>query len=672
MAKSKEDLIKKHSDGEYIDDAPKDDDQLVEDSTSDQDSPEHTKLWLDWELTRTFLINKNIPNTIKQYEDYYEGRQLKYYPKGLPKIVVNVVKQIIDNKLSAILQNPIQITYLSNMDSDSTMELDRFSDYTLKNINFENLDRRIVKDALIYGLGVCHTYWNEDAVGMDSIARGSMVCETIYPLSLGVANPYEKDIQNQEYVIVASRESVARAKAMADEDVNKDLIVADDNEVNESEIEFDQGRLVTVLTRYFRIDGEVYFEKGTKNVMLTSKPIPLNPYITYKNIKAKRRDATTAHSPDEKLESFYPDVKSKWRRYPIQLCVLNESANCYWGVSDIDDMIYGQNVVNALYGLSIKNGIDMQAKYIVRPDALRGQTITNEIGQVITNYSAREDGIKQITGQAGMSTEMLNLPLSLSEMLRKVKNSSDVITGDIQGKELSGNAIALLQTAAERPTESQTRCNQLFAIEMGKTFLLYYKFYYEQAQYAYDVNLLDKQEMKTRYGLPDDMDIPDRIVTKFNGSKYIDMSFDIQVEAGAGGRFSQINQLNFIQTFMQMAPNLDSGQKMFFIKATPNYILKDKKDLIAMLQEQENTENAKLKQQIAEQGQMIEILSKNSQYSGNIIKFLQSYIKNYEKQTGTALSMKDSTIANLLSKNQEPTTPQKGVGKVPQIGTVNQ
>lgn len=639
--KSKKSVLEKYSDGEYIEEA----DEIS--AESDNEDHELTQLWVDWQKTRDFLALKNIPNSIRQYEDYYEGRQIKYMPKGLPRICLNVVRQMIDNKMSAILENPIQISYLSNMDMDSTMEIDRFSDYTLKNINFEQLDRKAVKDALIYGLGVAHGFWNEDAIGMDSIARGSMVWEPIHPLNVGVANPYEKDVQKQEYVIVASRESVERARMMADEDVNLELIVPDDNEVIENQIELDKGKLVTVLTRYFRINGEVHFEKGTKNVMLT-KPVPLNPYLTYNKIKEeKKRDPTTSHSPDEKLESFKPEYKTKWARYPIQFCVLAERADCYWGISDIDDMILGQNAVNALWALSIKNGIDFQGKYIVRPDALRGQTITNEIGQVITNYSKFDDGIKQITGQAGITTEMANLPLTLSEMLRKVKNSSDVVSGDVQGKELSGNAIALLQTAAERPTESQTRANQLFAAEMGKTFLLFYKFYYENSQYAFDVNNIEKLEMKKRYQLPDDYEIPSRIVTSFSGSKYIDMSFDIQVEAGAGGRFSQINQLNFIQTFMQMAPNLDSNQQMFFIKATPSYILKDKKDLIAMIQEQQNSENAQLKQQVAEKDKMIEILSRNSQYSGNIIKFLTQYNKNYEKRAGESIALKDEQLRTL-------------------------
>ena len=666
MAKKKNDLLDKYSDGQYIENAPKDDDQ--EDSSYSPDEDDSiTRLFTDWQSSRDFLAMLGLPSKLTKYEDYYEGRQDKYMPKGLPHIIVNVVKMIIENKISGILENPIQISYLSNMDMDSTLEMDRFSDYTLKNINFEGLDRKIVKDALLYGLGVAHTYWNEDAVGMDSIARGSMVCEAIHPLMVAVANPYEKDVQKQEWVIVASRESVARAKLMADDDVDKAQIVSDDNEVIAQQIELNEGRLVTVYTRYFRKDGEVYFEKGTKNVMLT-KPVALNPYIGYAEIKNAKYDPTTAHSPDEKLEKFDRKFKTKWARYPIQFCVLNESANYYWGISDVDDIILGQNCINATYALSIKNGIDMQAKYIVRPDALRGQVITNEIGQVITNFSKHEDGIKQITGQATMTTEMVNLPLSLSEIIRKVKSASDLITGDIGSKELSGNAIALLQTAAERPTESQTRKNQLFAIEMGKTFLLYYKFFYEQAQYAYDINGFEKHEMKQKYNLPDDMEIPSRIVTRFNGSKYLDMSFDIQVEAGAGGRFSQINQLNFIQSFMQMMPNLDTNQQMFFIKATPSYILKDKKDLIAMIQEQQLSENAMLKQQLNQKDEMIQILTRSNQYGGQIIKFMKAYMDNYQKETGKSMSIKDSTISDLMKANasQEQTPVQQIEQKVKQ------
>ena len=663
MAKKKKTLLDKYPDGAYIENAPKDDES--EEYSSDEEK-KITQLFTDWNSSRDFLAMLGIPNKLRKYEDYYEGRQDKYMPKNIPHIVVNIVKMIIDNIISGILENPIQLSYLSNMDLDSTLEMDRFSDYTLKNINFEGVNRTIVRQALIYGLGALHTYWNEDAVGMDSIARGSMVVEPIHPLNIAVANPYEKDIQKQEWVIVASRESVARAKLMADDDVDKDLIVNDDNEVLPQQIELNEGKLVTVYTRYFRKDNEVYFEKGTKNVMLT-KPVALNPYLVYKTIKDSKYDPTTAHSPDEKLESYSVEHKTKWSRYPVQLCVLNESSNYYWGISEIDDIILGQNAVNATYSLAIKNGIDMQAKYIVRPDALRGQVITNEIGQVLTNFSKFEDGIKQITGQSTMTTEMVNLPLSLSEIIRKVKNASDLITGDVGGKELSGNAIAMLQTAAERPIEGKTRQNQLFAIEMGKTFLLFYKFFYEQAQYAYDINEIEKQELRTKYSLDKDIKIPNRIVTRFNGSKYLDMSFDIQVEAGAGGRFSQINQLNFIQTFMQMMPNLDFNQQMFFIKATPSYILKDKKDLVAMIQEQQLSENAQLKQQLAQRDEMIQVLTRSNQYGGQIIKFMKTYIEKYQQETGKTINLKDDTITKLLSQQDE----QSKVAKTDKKAAIN-
>jgi len=287
---------------------------------------------------------------------------------------------------------------------------------------------------------------------------------------------------------------------------------------------------------------------------------------------------------------------------------------------------------------------------------LKDQTITNEISQVLTNYSRFEDGIKQITGQNVMAVNLTQLPLALMETIRKTKNSSDVVTGDIAGKEMSGNAIALLQTAAERPTESQTRAAQLAVEEEGKMFLLFFKFYYEQAQYAYDINDFEKYEMRQNYGLPEDMEIPNRIVTKFNGSKFLDMSFDIQAEAGVGGRFSQINQLNFIQSFMQMAPNLSIEMQEFFIKATPSYILKDKKDLLAMIKEQEVSEISRLKQENAQQAAVIQAMAKGQQEAGQLLKYMQTYINNYSKQTGEAIANKDKQIEALRGLNSTNAT----------------
>lgn len=643
MAKneSKKELLNKYSDGQYIDEDVNEEDLLGEE-------PNHTMLWDDWESTRDFLASKNLPNCIRQWEDYYEGRQTKYMPDGIPPIMVNVVSMIVDNKVASICENPMQISYISDVGVDSTMEVDRFSDYTLKNCHFETVNREMVRNAEVRGTSFLHVYWNEDAVGMQGIAKGSMYLEEINVLDVGVANPYEKDIQKQEWVIVASRESVKKIKSIVKDKDKKDLIVPDDNEVHPNQIEqLNEGKFCTVLTRYFRIDGEVYFEKGTKNVMLC-EPVALNPYITY-NKKKKARDAQRSSTPDEKLEKGYTP-KAKFSRYPIEILNLMPSSNCYIGLSDIDGMVLGQNAINLMYSLALKNGIDLQAKYVVKDGALGDQVITNEIGQVLTDYyKGSGDGIKQITGQSKMTTEMLNLPLSLTEILRKVKNSSEVMTGDISGKELSGNAIAMLQAAAERPTDSQTRANQLFAEKCGLIFLQFYKFYYEGANYAYDINDYERMQLSDKTSIPLES-IPNHLTGKFNGQKYIDTSFDIQVEAGSGGRFSQINQLSYIQSFMQMAPNLSYEQQLFFIKATPNYILKDKKDLISMIMAQEQSENSQLKQQLAQAQKQIELLTKANGYSSQVIKFLRNYNQAYENEANTQLANKNKEIQNFVDQ----------------------
>lgn len=633
-------------DGAYIPTAKEDGDLTSYEEGEDA----LTTIWKDWELTRDYLNSRNVPNCIRMYEDYYQDKQWKYMPKSLPNICFNVIAAIIKQKQSTICESPIQLDYFTNSSSQDSQEITRFIAFLLKTMGFEKALRSAVKWSLVRMNDYLHFYWNEDAIGQDANAKGACKVERIHVLNIGMCNPTVKNIQDQEWVIIATREKVERAKRMCQFKDEKDKIVHDDNEINDEVTEQDDNSLCTVLTRYFRINGEVYFEKATKFALLT-KPTPLNPNLTIQEIRRKRqkRDPETSKNPDEHLEDMvYEEQTNKFFLYPIVDVCLNESSDSYLGISDIEGMVAPQNAVNVMYSLAVQNGIVLQPKYLKKPDALRGEVITNEIGQVLTDHhKGGGDGVKILTGVAQYSDEMLNTPLAMIETLKKVKSSADVTMGDVS-KEYSATAISLLQTAAEKPTEDMERQKELAAEEAGKILLLFAKFYYRNARYAYDITEQEQMAMADSYQLPREA-IPMRQEGRFFGNKFINNVCDIQVSAGAGGKLSQATQFQFLIQFFQLSGNMTPDQKRAFIKATPNYIFSDKDQLLALVDAEEQGVIAQMQQEIAKLEQAINTYDIGTKEMATIIDYLKKYINYFQKSAGEQIDLRDKKIAALTN-----------------------
>lgn len=455
-----------------------------EEDPAEQDSALN-RMWGDWNEATSYMDSINAEQGVRIYEDYAEGRQRQYMPSILPNIVLPVIPSVVRQKTSTITENPVRIEYFSNVSTTASEQMTRFSDYQLSLCKFPRHLKSCVRYALIEGTSFLHIFWNEDSVGREAIAEGGIKMERIPMLRVRVANKDVKDIQDQEWIMVASRESVKKAREMCVNPEDKEKVQADQNEFDPSNVE-NGGSLCTVLTRYFRKDGEVYFEKAVKGTMLC-EPKAMNPMVMLQLMRmanSAKRDAQTSTAPDETLDRpTEADTRMKFNLYPLARLIMTESSDSYLGISDVEDMISGQNAVNVMYALALKNGIDIQTKYRVKEDALGNQTLTGLPGEMVTDHHRGSDpGISILAGTPSMTNEMIQLPLSLIETIKKLKASSDITMGDVQ-KEYSATAISLLQTAAEKPTEDMIDQKEQFVEEVGRICLLFYKFYYEDARY---------------------------------------------------------------------------------------------------------------------------------------------------------------------------------------------
>jgi hypothetical protein len=512
-------------------------------------------LWGYYEKGVNYQAAMELTENIPLQVDFYEGRQWNKPQKGeedMPRPVTNFIKTIVRNKKSGILSSKIKLEFLSDENPEKAGEFSQFNSTWEKEAGMDELRSRLVQEGVVKGSGFLHYYWDSEAKGKRSKHKGCLRCEVVEPLSIFFSNPQETDEQKQDWILLASRVTVKAAKAMCDNKESMDLVAADEQDAKYHEIEPEGSEMCTVLTRYFKVKGEVFYERATKATML-HKPIALTPYTD--KVVLGDEDTANTELPDKPEDET--DERYKAYLFPIVAYNYDTREKCIYGLSEVAQLVPNQITVNFNFGmLSFATGMSSWSPTIVKKDALNGQVITNKPGQVIADHHAG-------TGQGIWKLQeppLTQMPLELNDSIisttRFVTGTTEVMTGEQIGSNQSGASIAQLQSQALKPIE-ELRDRYWRACERGgKIVEMFYKLYY-----AAEIGKMYTSKQKDAQGKP--------ISLVFDGTSYQSMDFDINVEAGVGTQFSEAMTI----AFLEMA--LSTGQIDFptFLKYYPQNAL---------------------------------------------------------------------------------------------------
>ena len=531
-----------------------------------------TDTWGEYQRGLDYQGKINLAATIQECERFMDGKQWpdpKPATIALPRPVVNIVKFIARNKAAAMNNSPVRLVYEADTADSDSKSFTEFADYMSKEMAMNRHDAAAVNDGVVSGTYIHHFYWDKEAVGRKGEIQGAVRCEEIDPLDIFFANPIQVDEQRQKYIIIRSRVEVDSVKTMADKGVDLDRIVSDeaDQKGDDYDKEQDGTKLVTLLTKYFRKDGEVFCEKSTKGVVV-NKAFSLRPDVA----KASKElygeedaaDAETAESPKKK-----PDYAGrKFNLYPISVGQYEPRKHCIFGRGEVEGIIPCQRTINevlAMTALQIRK--NAWSKWIVRKDALKGQQITNEPGQVIVDHSAAGKGIEQVPG-AQISALPMNFVDAIMSVLRTVTGSTEVMTGETSGANMSGAAIAQLQSQASMPIEELRNGFWRFKEKDGKILEQFYRHYYNV-----DTNYRIKPE--------DDSNGGQYLQKVFNAELYDDAEFTVVVKAQSGTRSSPAGDIAFLdgllasgaitaQDYVENYPDQALSDKSRFVKVVEN------------------------------------------------------------------------------------------------------
>lgn len=510
-----------------------------------------------------------------QYVNFYEGRQWPKVVKGtenMPRPVLNFTKMICRNKKSAILSVPGRIVYHAEDDSPRVQKFNHFAAYMQKEMRQDALDSEAIHAGTVKGSYCYHYFWDGSAKGLDGMTRGALRCEVLDTLKVFFANPSCRDEQKQKWILIASREEVESVRASADKGIDLDAIGADENSENHyGEREQGKDRLCTVLTRYFRVDGAVYWERATKQGVLVNEARPLRP-----DVQSAMRAQGVEDEPytEEAREAPVEGVEL----YPIVMGSYEPREGSIYGLGEVEGIIPNQRIVNLLIAMSSYNVQQLAwGKYIVIPGALGNQTITNEPGQMIIDYSKTGSGIRKMQEQTLQSLP-LDIVNSLVSLTRSATGATEVMTGETVGSNMSGAAIAALQSQAQQPVEELREAFWDVKVKQGLVLAQFFKHYYQNAPFTYTET---DEESGAERTLED----------TFNGAEFEGVSFDVAVEAVKGSKSSNAGDINMLDALL--AKGAISPET--YVNIYPEDAISNKTDMLEAIRAEREGELAQLR-----------------------------------------------------------------------------
>lgn len=505
------------------------------------------KIWGDWQKGLEYQKKLNLKETCEQCVDFYEGRQwapATERTKNMPRPVINIVKFIVNGKKANILSSKISMVYKplvyneeqAGMATSGASSFTSFAKHINKEIKQEDLDNQAILDGLKKGTYIYHYFWDtEKKTGMAKF-DGGLNGQIIDCLSVVFANPKQKDEQKQKWIIIQSRENVQTLKKIAEKHgISKteiELIKADDDtEKTYDGEEQDVEEYATVLTRYFRKNGEVYYTKSTQH-MIVQEETPLTPDAS--KVKLELNDEGKTNEDEEDVGQDKPTIEPfKMTFYPIIVDAYEEREKSIFGIGEVEQLITTQKSINFNYAMMQMASQNMGfPKVVLHPGALNGKEITNRPGEVLTDYSPGFNGIKYLNPPAFSSTPLM-IADKLLEITRTVTGATEVANGEVLGKNMSGSAIVALQTQAKVPIEDMQKRFWRTHEKIARVWEQFFKAYYN-----FDVNYVVENDGNQE-------------LNKFNGSMYRNVDFETTIDVGPGSAYSESLSINLLEQALQ-------------------------------------------------------------------------------------------------------------------------
>ena len=366
---------------------------------------------------------------MRRNERFYRGDHWYGSNTDLPRPIFNFIRRITDYQVASVIGGDVSICYsdeaLPFASSGATRVtlshgisvLNRNAAWRWKHSKMGALAHKALLDAAIAGDGVFYCWWDPNHRNGHDF-DGDIRTDVIDSTNLFVADVNSSDLQSQKYVMLAGRASVeslrreALAVGMKEADVAK--IVADEENAKTYNADLGKAELegegkATFLIRFFRENGEVIFEKSTRNCLI--------------------RRANTG-----------------LRLYPVAYFHWHDTKNCFHGTASVSDMIANQKCINTAYAMALKHMSNTAFSKVIY-DKTRIPEWSNEVGEAIGAVGGGNmaDAVS-VVGVGKMQEGYLDLITDVINNTKAMMGATDSALGEERANNTS--AIMKLQTAS--------------------------------------------------------------------------------------------------------------------------------------------------------------------------------------------------------------------------------
>ena len=543
---------------------------------------EETPIWKMYSQGLEYQSRIGLSAGIPKNVDFYEGRQWPQpteSTKNLPRPVINIIKMICRSKRSAILSTPVKILYKSYSPRTDVDKLNDFLDNMLSEFNQDGLDKTAIDDGIKKGSYFFHYYWDNEAIGHTGRADGGVRCEIIDPLSIFFANPRETDEQKQDWILISSTVTKEKLLKICDPNLLPQLRTKLAEAEGQNKENSDK---ITLLTRYFRVNGEVFCERGTKYAYV-SAPFSLCPRIDgndlYK-INSKEDDKAETEKNSSINSSLYNKSRAKAALYPIVCGCYERREGSIFGISEVEGIIPNQKAINFNIAMSLLNAQQCAwGKYLALPGALKGQKITNTPGQVLIDHTGTGQGIQRMKEQE-LSSSPVALAEQLTELTRTASGVTEIMSGEALRSNMSGVAIAQLQAQAEVPIEELRSEFWEVKKKQGMVLAQFIRLYY------YDKEFIRKTK--------DENGCECEVCDYFYSKDYESSILEVVVEPTRGTRASIASDINLLDNCLKNGKiSLES-----YIRAYPDGAISNKTAILKQIEEEKTSEINALRKEL--------------------------------------------------------------------------
>lgn len=459
------------------------------------------------EQLKSSISWKRSQGYYERWPEYENFRQGKQWPdpttatETFPRPVINVFQTIVDQKVSAILAEEPEVTFLpregqpeeevmaaqmpgmpmeqpdqqllppqeayaESADNEASILFTKVAKYTSEEVDMEELNEAVIDTACVIGTGASYWYWDPSKRGGNpdkmTAYEGDIAGEEIDPADLHLGNPKEKDIQKQPWIIITARTPVEAFREFYREHAAKlgvDIMsIQPDKKQNRDEMydseqqEMDATEYIDEVRRFRKVYNpetrqvEIWYEVSAADQIIRIE----RPLFKYSN------------------------------RYPISLFVWKRVRKCAFGEGEGPNIIEAQKAVNRLLAMSIWNGyLTAWTKIRFKKGAVDKNKITNQPGEMIEDQIPGQWNIDYMQPPTvpGYVRELFE---SIPDMLKNEAGVHEAMVGQAPSAELNAQAILMLQKAAGVRISRISRNFRRYLRDVAKIWEAFYKEFYTE------------------------------------------------------------------------------------------------------------------------------------------------------------------------------------------------